>query len=74
MSATVVYYPNEYISLVKGLKARVAAGRPGVASNIHIGVSTNFDKICGCVLQVCAMRRCDAPRVFRSATLQLPRR
>lgn len=52
MSATVVYYPNEYISLIPTLKARVAAGRSSLASNVNVGISTNFDKICGCVLQV----------------------
>ena len=53
MSATVVYYPNEYIGLINNLRARIVAGRPqSWANNINIGISTNFDKICGCVLQV----------------------
>ena len=50
MSATVVYYPNEYISLIPTLKARVTTGRG--SGSVNIGISTNFDKICGCVLQV----------------------
>lgn len=54
MSATVVYFPSSYIQLLDLLKDRVlrgsAAGFP--RANIQVGVSTNFNKICGCVLQV----------------------
>ena len=50
MSATVFYYPGSYLRLVPQLRARLTSG--GVPSaNVKIGVSTNFDKLCGCVLQ-----------------------
>ncbi len=52
MSATVFYYPASYVQLIPDLKQRLAAGQAS-ASNIRIGVSTNFDKLCGCVLQAC---------------------
>ena len=55
MSATVVYYPNSYIQLLSLLKDRVLRGGSAAAfprSNIQVGVSTNFNKLCGCVLQV----------------------
>lgn len=50
MSATVFYYPESYVKLIPDLKQRLATGQAS-ASNIRIGVSTNFDKLCGCVLQ-----------------------
>ena len=55
MSATVVYYPESYIQLLTLLKDRVLSGSAAAfpRANIQIGVSTNFNKICGCVLQVC---------------------
>jgi hypothetical protein len=35
------------------LRARVLANKPPAwGANLQIGVSTNFDKLCGCVLQV----------------------
>ena len=52
MSATVFYYPGSYVKLIPDLKQRLATGQ-APASNIRIGVSTNFDKLCGCVLQAC---------------------
>ncbi len=54
MSATVVYYPESYIRLLTLLKDRVLSGRAAAfpRSNVQVGVSTNFNKICGCVLQV----------------------
>jgi len=54
MSATVVYYPDSYIELLTLLKDRVLSGRAAAfpRSNVQIGVSTNFNKICGCDLQV----------------------
>ena len=53
MSATVVYYPNSYIQLLSLLKDRVLRGSAAAfsRSNIEVGVSTNFNKLCGCVLQ-----------------------
>ena len=50
MSATVFYFPGSYVKLIPDLKQRLASGQAS-ASNIRIGVSTNFDKLCGCVLQ-----------------------
>ena len=50
MSATVFYFPGSYVKLIPDLKKRLASGQAS-ASNIRIGVSTNFDKLCGCVLQ-----------------------
>ncbi len=50
MSATIFYYPGSYVRLVPALRTRLTSG--GVPSaNVKIGVSTNFDKLCGCVLQ-----------------------
>ena len=54
MSATVFYYPASYVQLIPDLKQRLATGQAS-ASNIRIGVSTNFDKLCGCVLQACSL-------------------
>ncbi len=53
MSATVMYYPNSYIELLSLLKDRVLTGSAAAypTSNIQVGVSTNFNKLCGCVLQ-----------------------
>jgi hypothetical protein len=51
MSATVFYFPGSYVKLLPPLRQRLTSG--GVpSSNIKLGVSTNFDKLCGCVLQV----------------------
>ncbi|KAK9785590.1 hypothetical protein WJX73_003263 [Symbiochloris irregularis] len=51
MSATVFYYPNSYIDIIPILRQRVLAGKPSSwSSNIRIGTSTNFNKLCGCVL------------------------
>lgn len=53
MSATVMYYPESYIQLLTLLKDRVLQSKPSYnANNIQIGISTNFNKLCGCVLQV----------------------
>lgn len=51
MSATVFYFPGSYVKLLPVLRRRLAAGSVS-SSNIKLGVSTNFDKLCGCVLQV----------------------
>ena len=51
MSATVVYFPGSYVKLLPDLRQRLSAGQAS-SSNIKLGVSTNFDKLCGCVLQV----------------------
>lgn len=51
MSATVFYSPGSYVKLLPVLRRRLSAGSVS-SSNIKLGVSTNFDKLCGCVLQV----------------------
>ena len=59
MSATVMYYPQQYSSLLPGLRARITTGRPSsFASNVRVGVSLNFDKLCACVLQVLLLCQC----------------
>ena len=50
MSATVFYHPGSYLRLIPQLRSRLTSGSIS-ASNVKIGVSTNFDKLCGCVLQ-----------------------
>ncbi|CAL8461829.1 g1360 [Coccomyxa elongata] len=50
MSATVFYFPGSYVKLLPVLRRRLSAGSVS-SSNIKLGVSTNFDKLCGCVLQ-----------------------
>ena len=50
MSATVFYFPGSYLRLIPQLRARISAGSIPSAS-VKLGVSTNFDKLCGCVLQ-----------------------
>jgi hypothetical protein len=53
MSATVFYFPQSYRTLMPLLRTRVLANKPPAwGANLQIGVSTNFDKLCGCVLQV----------------------
>ena len=51
MSATVFYFPGSYVKLLPDLRARLSKGQAS-SGNIKLGVSTNFDKLCGCVLQV----------------------
>lgn len=51
MSATVFYFPASYVRLLPVLRQRLTTGSVS-ASNVKLGVSTNFDKLCGCVLQV----------------------
>eukprot|EP00884_Botryococcus_braunii_P003248 jgi/Botrbrau1/12924/Bobra.92_1s0004.1 len=52
MSATVFYFPNSYRALLSTLRQRILANKPpSWSSNVYLGVSTNFDKLCGCVLQ-----------------------
>nr|QOL01152.1 putative extracellular protein CSOL_075 [Pseudococcomyxa simplex] len=50
MSATVFYFPASYVRLLPVLRRRLSAGSAS-SGNIKLGVSTNFDKLCGCVLQ-----------------------
>ncbi len=51
MSATVFYFPGSYVELLPDLRTRLSKGQAS-SGNIKLGVSTNFDKLCGCVLQV----------------------
>ena len=52
MSATVFYYPKSYSNLIPYIRNRVLAGKPASwASNVEVGLSTNLNKLCGCVLQ-----------------------
>jgi len=52
MSATVFYHPRSYATLIPYVRNRVLAGKPAPwAANIEIGLSTNLNKLCGCVLQ-----------------------
>jgi hypothetical protein len=53
MSATVFFHPRPYTSLVEIIKRDIAAGRPDadlVRKHTRVGVSTNFNKLCACVL------------------------
>lgn len=49
-----MYFPQSYVQLLDLLKQRVLRNKPSDynAANIQVGVSTNFNKLCGCVLQV----------------------
>ena len=59
MSATVMYFPQQYSNLLPGLRARITTGRPSsFTSNVRVGVSLNFDKLCACVLQVLLLCYC----------------
>eukprot|EP00884_Botryococcus_braunii_P004939 jgi/Botrbrau1/14446/Bobra.0014s0091.1 len=52
MSATVFYHPESYEKLMPIIKKRILRGKPeSMYSNVETGLSTNFDKLCGCVLQ-----------------------
>ena len=52
MSATVFYFPASYSTLVPYIRNRILAGKPAAwAPHIEIGLSTNLNKLCGCVLQ-----------------------
>jgi hypothetical protein len=53
MSATVVRHPYSWTRLVRMLKDEIAASRDDAMEllpNIKVGVSTNFNKLCACVL------------------------
>lgn len=50
MSATVFREPASWRSLAGTLKDRIAAGHdPAFRENVKVGLSTNFNKLCGCV-------------------------
>lgn len=53
MSATVVRHPAAWTALVPRIKADIVAGRDdadAILPNLKVGVSTNFNKLCACVL------------------------
>jgi hypothetical protein len=50
MSATIVRHPSSYTAIIPRLKAALLAGREDadlLRPNILVGVSTNFNKLCG---------------------------
>lgn len=50
MSATVFRHPKSWRQLVGLIKERVGQARgPAIQNNFKVGVSTNFNKLCGCV-------------------------
>lgn len=53
MSATVVREPQSWTKVVPRLKADIVSGRDDASAlmpNLKVGVSTNFNKLCACVL------------------------
>jgi hypothetical protein len=51
MSATVFRFPKQYTELINTLKHDITADRTDIPwDNIKVGVSTNFNKLCACVL------------------------
>jgi hypothetical protein len=52
MSATIFRHPKSWESVASDIKTRFTTGSHSVAaSKVKIGVSTNFNKLCGCVGQ-----------------------
>ena len=52
MSATVMYYPQQYVELMKVMRARLLEGRPDSwAPNVKIGLQMNYNKLCACVTE-----------------------
>lgn len=52
MSATVMYYPQQYVDLMDVMRARLLVGRPeGWAPNIKIGLQMNYNKLCACITE-----------------------
>ena len=50
MSATVFKYPLSWKKLINDIRERLAKGKESsFRRNLQIGVSTNFNKLCGCV-------------------------
>lgn len=52
MSATIFRHPQSWESVASDIKKRFTTGTPALAAHkVKIGVSTNFNKLCGCVGQ-----------------------
>ena len=52
MSATVMYYPQQYVELMDVMRARLLEGRPDSwAPNVKIGLQMNYNKLCACVTE-----------------------
>ena len=52
MSATVMYYPQQYVELMEVMRARLLQGRPDSwAPNVKIGLQMNYNKLCACVTE-----------------------
>ena len=52
MSATVMYYPQQYVELMEVMRARLLEGRPDSwAPNVKIGLQMNYNKLCACVTE-----------------------
>jgi hypothetical protein len=48
MGASMMFYAEEWISIVDRARTRLDASRPATASKVKIGVQQNNAKICGC--------------------------
>lgn len=52
MSATVMYYPQQYVELIDVMRGRLLAGRPDSwAPNVKIGLQMNYNKLCACITE-----------------------
>lgn len=52
MSATVMYYPQQYVELMEVMRQRLLRGRPDSwALNVKIGLQMNYNKLCACVTE-----------------------
>jgi hypothetical protein len=52
MSATVMYYPQQYVELMEVMRGRLLEGRPDSwAPNVKIGLQMNYNKLCACVTE-----------------------
>lgn len=52
MSATVMYYPQQYVELMEVMRQRLLQGRPDAwAPNVKIGLQMNYNKLCACVTE-----------------------
>eukprot|EP00879_Flechtneria_rotunda_P032112 GHRR01035268.1.p1 GENE.GHRR01035268.1~~GHRR01035268.1.p1 ORF type:complete len:181 (+),score=49.48 GHRR01035268.1:123-665(+) len=47
MSAMVYHYPVEHMRLLPWAKQQILGNNQGWASNVRIGLSTNYNKLCG---------------------------
>ena len=47
MSAMVTHFPREHARLLPHVKSLILNGRDALADRVRVGVSTNFNKLCG---------------------------